>query len=75
MDMDPKEEARKSRKTPEVERLLRQFSNVDGPKGATAEYKKGWARAFGKKTGEHAGKPQAGAETCEDGHCWCRRSE
>lgn len=46
---DPKEVAKKERKTPQVERLLRQFLKTDGPKGATNAYKEGWERIFGNK--------------------------
>jgi hypothetical protein len=46
---DPKEVARKERDTPEVSRLLRQFTNLDGPKGSSRAYKEGWERIFGKK--------------------------
>lgn len=31
----------------QTERLLKQFTNTDGPKGATAAYKSGWEKVFG----------------------------
>lgn len=36
---DPKEVARIERKSPEVERGLRQFMQLDGPKGTSEEYR------------------------------------
>lgn len=36
---DPKIVARNERKSPEVEKLLRQFLSTDGPKGVTDEYR------------------------------------
>jgi hypothetical protein len=36
----------RERKTPEVERSLRQFLSIDGPKGASAEFKRGWEFNF-----------------------------
>ena len=73
---DPKELARVIRKTPETEKHLRQFLNVDGPKGNSTEFKKGWARMFGEPTGEHSGDRVRDAEgvmakQCTDETCWC----
>ena len=45
MHEDPKDVAKRERKRPEVERLLRQFVG-DGPRGATPAYKRGHAFAF-----------------------------
>ena len=75
-DEDPKEEARKERNLPGVERLLRQFI-TDGPKGNSPEYKKNWARNFGRRTGEHSGQfggeDDFGVIRCDDEYCWCKR--
>lgn len=46
---DPKEVARIERKTPQVEKLLRQFLQVDGPKGNSAAFQEGWDRTFANK--------------------------
>ncbi len=35
------------KKTREEEQLLRAFTSIDGPKGATEAYKEGWERIFG----------------------------
>lgn len=78
-DEDPKEEARKERNLPGVERLLRQFI-TDGPKGNSPEYKKNWARNFGRRTGEHSGIVRCDEDECDcirdecdDEYCWCKR--
>jgi hypothetical protein len=79
---DPKELARQTRGTPEVERLLRQFV-TDGEKGNTPEYKRGWARNFGRATEEHSGDRIVGSVTakdldkkfCSDPTCWCNRRD
>lgn len=47
---DPKEVAKKELRTPEAQKLLRQFVNTDGPKGNSAAYQEGWERTFGKKS-------------------------
>jgi hypothetical protein len=49
---DPKEVARKERNTPEVARLLRQFTGTDGPKGNSRAYQEGWERIFGEQEEE-----------------------
>lgn len=76
---DAKEAARLERKTPQVERLLKQFIG-DGERANTAEYKKTWVRCFGRRTGEHAGTLAEGwdwggdpFEKCDDTYCWCRQ--
>jgi hypothetical protein len=53
---DPKEVARKERNTPEVSRLLRQFTDLDGPKGNSRAYQEGWERIFGEQE-EEADEP------------------
>ena len=81
---DPKELARQIRNTRETEGLLRQFLSVDGPKGATSDYKRGWNRNFGRATGQHSGDlPKTpdcmGCAKCEclcdDASCWCHRPD
>lgn len=81
---DPKALAKSIRNTRETEGLLRQFLSVDGPKGATDDYKRGWARNFGRATGQHSGalpeKPgcvgcKACDCTCDDAGCWCHRPD
>lgn len=47
---DPKQAARDEAKRPEVQRLLRQFLKVDGPKGNNSAYREGWERIFGGRT-------------------------
>lgn len=74
---DAKEAARLERKTPQVERLLKQFIG-DGERANTAEYKKTWVRCFGKRTGEHSGNratypKDPWAAVCDDTYCWCRQ--
>lgn len=49
MEEDPKAAAKKERNTPQVERMLRQFLSVDGPKGNTAQYKAQYEQIFGNK--------------------------
>jgi hypothetical protein len=46
---DPKQVAKQERQRPEVERMLRQFLNTDGPKGNKDAYREGWERIFGEK--------------------------
>lgn len=67
---DPKIVARNERRTPEVEKMLRQFVG-DGPKGNTDAYRVWWCRTFGAKSQEH-GDGSHGAEKCRDDLCWCR---
>lgn len=58
------------RKTREEENLLRQFTNTDGPKGATAAYKRGHERIFGKKTADNHGVNCTVEDICDDcGFC------
>lgn len=71
---DPKEVARQERQKPGVEKLLRQFLSADGPKGASAAYRIGWLRAFGRRTGEHSGELDGEGSICNDGDCWCWRA-
>ena len=49
LEEDPKEVARKERKTVEVERGLRQFLKLDGPKGNTRRYLDNYEATFGNK--------------------------
>lgn len=46
LEEDPKEVAKKEARSPEVQRLLRQFVNNDGPKGNTPEYKENLGKAL-----------------------------
>ncbi len=46
LEEDPKEVARKEAKTPEVQRLLRQFLTIDGPKGNSKTYKENLEKAM-----------------------------
>ena len=75
MEEDPKDVAKRERGTPQVEQLLRQFSGIDGPKGVTPEYRRNWARVFGRKTNEHSGTISPGTWPpgcgCDDRLCWC----
>ena len=85
---DPKALASSIRNTRQVEGLLRQFLSTDGPKGATSDYKRGWARNFGRATGQHSGSLSTSADglpecvgckvcdcTCDDAGCWCHRPD
>lgn len=78
-DEDPKAVARAELRRPETQRLLRQFLNLDGPKGVTDEYRRSWNRMFGKRTGEHGGQLLEHQEEppvlCDDEHCWCRQPQ
>ena len=47
----------KPKRDAQTERLLQQFTNTDGPKGATQNFKDGWERIFGKR------KPETDTET------------
>ncbi len=49
LEEDPKEVARKEAKTPEVQRLLRQFLTLDGPKGNSKNYKENLEKALENK--------------------------
>ncbi len=49
LEEDPKEVARKEAKTPEVQRLLRQFLTLDGPKGNSKAYKENLEKALTDK--------------------------
>lgn len=51
LEEDPKEVARKERQTPEVEKLLKQFLQTDGPKGNSRAFRSNWERTF-EKCGE-----------------------
>lgn len=46
VEEDPKEAARKERKTPQVEKLLRQFMDLDGPKGTSKAYRANYDSIF-----------------------------
>ncbi len=46
LEEDPKEVARKEAKTPQVQRLLRQFLKMDGPKGSSEAYKENLGKAL-----------------------------
>lgn len=52
---DPQAAAKRERKTPEVERLLRQFLRTDGPAGHSEAYREAYARIF-EKDCAHAGE-------------------
>jgi hypothetical protein len=72
---DPKVLANQIRNTREAEAGLRQFLSTDGPKGNNSDYKRGWARNFGRKTNEHSGTPIDDSFLCTDTTCWCYRKE
>lgn len=58
---DPKIVARNERRTPEVEKLLRPYLNLDGPKGTTKKFRDNFDRVF--KTEPHPNEPPV--ETAE----------
>lgn len=64
------------RKTATEEKMLRQFSNVDGPKGATAAYVSGWDRIFGGKAANEPTSVKHAATCTSDEDCaTCGRCE
>lgn len=46
LEEDPKEAAKQARRLPETEKAMRQFLNIDGPKGVTESYRENYDLVF-----------------------------
>lgn len=67
---DPKQAAKEARKHPDVERMLRQFLNHDGAKGATQGYRAGYDAAFQGKVSRCSDVPGYECYEGEGGRCF-----
>lgn len=72
-DGDPKGDAAWARRLPETERLLKQFRRLESGPGNATQYRVGWCRTFGRRTGDHSGQVEPGDAHCDDLGCWCAR--
>lgn len=59
---DPKEVARQELRTPEAQKMLRQFLSVDGPKGVTDAYRQGYDAIDWRKECRICGAKRPSAE-------------
>jgi hypothetical protein len=72
----------KPKRDAETERLLKQFTTIDGPKGASQAFRDGWDRIFGHKAPlfEEGAEFMCSccgciwpleSESTQRGTCWC----